>query len=660
MKYYTTFFSAFLLVLASLPVYNYMVDWYGVFQGVDDKGVVYVRKSPEQSASAQNVQHPYFRFHRAVDFVKRNNAACVLAMGSSRVEALFDDEEMSHAFKMPFTKLQYNNSPVEEALHNVRLLAAYDAMPKRLVIGIDDFSLFKRGLNTEANRMPPPLSTKEYYEYWKTLLFRWPSLQNFHDSVSHAPVAYRPLSATTGRAPISQPNPDLYLMPANDNYRGEYFVDESINDVAQILSIAKAHNTTVDFFITPRFVSTYYMRDHAALHDFKRKLARLTPFYDFSGVVYENSSPRFWLETSHQTSEIGLIVGGIISSGEGEKFWGKRVTEANVDEHLSALRRNLIANIDAWLKAKPDGDIHPRLYPWLFEHYEARDVDLAKVAKFDPETWLASGGPSANLTSTAYSVNIALPPQKHADRIELSITGAPASFYRKDRFRRYIDVSVDGRPYGEMMFGVVRDKGAISNEKTLTVLGDFSKETTLSFVVRPDKNSTAAVEPGFTLGSRLRVISTGNRVHPDAMSFHFGGDLPPSAFSKPSPLAQENLALNNARLEDLRSIEAALQRYKAAHRKYPVSSGWDGLYTKFGRASTNWIPGLTPTYITALPRDPRRNADGAQQYFYRSNGTSYKLIAHGISSLAGVDSKFVDPRRPASAFGFWSDDAMNW
>ncbi len=489
MKYYITFFSAFMLVLASLPTYNYIVDWYAVFQNVDKREMVYVRKRAEHSSSSQNVQHPYFRFNRALDFVKQNNGACILAIGSSRVEVLFNDADMSRLFGSPFTKLQYNNSSIEEALHNVKLLAKSDAMPQRLIIGVDDFSLFSRGLSTEINRMPPPLTLKENYTFWRVLLFRWPSLQNFQDSIVHAPVGYRPLSAPSGRPPIKKPNSDLYLLPANDNYHGRYFVNEAVNDITEILSIAKLHGTKVDFFITPRFVSTYYMRDHAALHEFKRKLASVTKFYDFSGVVYENISPRFWLETSHQTSEIGLIIGQIISSEAGEKFWGKLVTQENVESHLRELKNNLIINIDSWLKTKPDGDIHPKLHSWLFEQFRSRDVSISSVMRIDPKKWLLKESAQATLTSVTSSATITLPPLQDADRVQLSITGAPRDFYRADRSRRYIDLLVNGKHYGRFMFGVTRDTGAVSNEKTITILGDFSKETNLSFSVLPEKIS---------------------------------------------------------------------------------------------------------------------------------------------------------------------------
>jgi hypothetical protein len=659
MKYYLAFIVSFISVLLALPAYNYVVDWYGVFQGVDQDGNVYIRKRPEHSSPAENAQHPYLRFSQALEFVKSFDGKCMLVLGSSRVGTLFSDAEMSSLFGVPVSKLQYNGSPIEEALHNVKLLAHNKAVPQRLIIGIDDFSLFSRGLRQELNRMPPPLGVAQNYMFWKAMLYRWPSMQNLSDSIGHAAVAYKPLSSRDGRAPVKKINNNLYLLSSVDTYQGRYYVDEAIQDVKDILSIAKAHDASVDFFITPRFVSTYYMRDHESLHEFKRKLAGITPFYDFSGVVYENISPRFWLETSHQTNEVGLIISDLIKSGGSSGLWGRLVNKDNVEDHLRDLKNNLINNVGSWLLAKPDGDIHPKLYSWLFPRYKSSSARISSVSGFNAHDWHVDGQ-KLTLTSKSRIVTIEVPSTVGADRLQFSVVGAPRGFYTKERSRRYVDLFVNGVPYGHFMFGMASDDGAISNEKTITVLGDFSQGATLEFVVQPEKLSADEEFLGLEFKDTFDAIYTGNHLHAEAVSFEFSGALPASKFSKPSPLDAERLARNKFRLESLGQISSALEEYKNVHKSYPVSSGWNGLYSRYGTSSPDWIPGLAPEFIDKLPRDPRNNSDDTQQYLYQSNGRDYKLIAHGVDSFAGVGKKFVDPRRPSSAFGVWTKEAASW
>ncbi|MEJ7931796.1 hypothetical protein WG922_17635 [Ramlibacter sp. AN1015] len=118
------------------------------------------------------------------------------------------------------------------------------------------------------------------------------------------------------------------------------------------------------------------------------------------------------------------------------------------------------------------------------------------------------------------------------------------------------------------------------------------------------------------------------------------------------------------RLADLAKLKAALTDYFNEHGNYPASEKWDGLYSPWGRSSDDWITGLAPKHIPALPRDPRRNRDGQEQYLYRSNGTDYKLIAHGnasdCSQLRRQAASLLDPVRGCSAYGYWSPGAESW
>lgn len=121
------------------------------------------------------------------------------------------------------------------------------------------------------------------------------------------------------------------------------------------------------------------------------------------------------------------------------------------------------------------------------------------------------------------------------------------------------------------------------------------------------------------------------------------------------------------RIVDLSEIAFALERYKLDHRQYPVSSsvknGFDGLLTDYGLASADWIPGLVPNYLDMLPADPRANGIASEQYYYRSNGANYKLIAHNPDDCYEVQKthpELIDPVRNCWAYGFWTVPARNW
>lgn len=117
------------------------------------------------------------------------------------------------------------------------------------------------------------------------------------------------------------------------------------------------------------------------------------------------------------------------------------------------------------------------------------------------------------------------------------------------------------------------------------------------------------------------------------------------------------------RRSDLRQLQLALTYYYDSFNQYPSTGGaW---YTSAagdqGLSENNgaYIPGLAPTYITSLPEEPLGGAStlagcsGAQRsYRYRSDGTSYKLIANCAPEQASWTSNddLYDPVRATTAW----------
>lgn len=117
------------------------------------------------------------------------------------------------------------------------------------------------------------------------------------------------------------------------------------------------------------------------------------------------------------------------------------------------------------------------------------------------------------------------------------------------------------------------------------------------------------------------------------------------------------------RISHLKSIIRALNAYYSETGSYPLTEGWNGLYTSWGASGENWIPGLVPLYLNKLPRDPRMNTDPATQYLYRSNGADYKLISHSPADYDQVSSIYpglIDQNPQRQAYGFWTENARDW
>lgn len=120
-----------------------------------------------------------------------------------------------------------------------------------------------------------------------------------------------------------------------------------------------------------------------------------------------------------------------------------------------------------------------------------------------------------------------------------------------------------------------------------------------------------------------------------------------------------------ARKQELRNIQTSLELYHSEHREYPRTPANTWYSSEPGDAAAgdnggNYIPGLAPTYIAALPRDPSgvigtlpicQTNGWKQAYMYRSDGRTYKLLSHcTLESPDSASEGFFDIVRPGHAW----------
>lgn len=120
-------------------------------------------------------------------------------------------------------------------------------------------------------------------------------------------------------------------------------------------------------------------------------------------------------------------------------------------------------------------------------------------------------------------------------------------------------------------------------------------------------------------------------------------------------------------LVQIRRLQGALADYHDKHGAYPKSSNnglaWDGLVSKWGQSRENWIDGLAPQYVAALPRDWRNSKRADYQYLYRSTGRFYKIMNRRPPDCALaklIMPEFIDPSRDCWAYAGWVGIARTW
>jgi prepilin-type N-terminal cleavage/methylation domain-containing protein len=141
-------------------------------------------------------------------------------------------------------------------------------------------------------------------------------------------------------------------------------------------------------------------------------------------------------------------------------------------------------------------------------------------------------------------------------------------------------------------------------------------------------------------------------------------------------------ARDKARMSSLKELQLSIELYKSQNGTYPAQgcggatdfagpgtggSGSNGLAT-----CPAYITGLVPDFISSLPNDPKFEAESDRGFYYRSNGSSYKLMlldtveTHTVTSegdefarcpsLGGACASGV----PATTYAVYSAGAETW
>ena len=103
------------------------------------------------------------------------------------------------------------------------------------------------------------------------------------------------------------------------------------------------------------------------------------------------------------------------------------------------------------------------------------------------------------------------------------------------------------------------------------------------------------------------------------------------------------------RKSDIASVQTAIETFADENGEYPVTTTLGDFcqfeagptanptWGKSYRCPNSWIPGVTPQFISTLPRDPRSATTYNEffSYWYRSDGTNYKIFARQMEGPEG-------------------------
>ena len=125
---------------------------------------------------------------------------------------------------------------------------------------------------------------------------------------------------------------------------------------------------------------------------------------------------------------------------------------------------------------------------------------------------------------------------------------------------------------------------------------------------------------------------------------------------------------DTVRISDMHTVQTALEMYYNDHNSYPTSSGLmrtecaSSFWWLVQTTRDNVIPGLTPTYMATLPRDPMMIVSADRNcYLYTSDGNNYKFIDWNL-----VDADYFahptmnDPMRQWGSWAVYSQGGISF
>lgn len=332
-------FSIGLLLLMLLPlpliaIYNVQADSSGIFRR-DYECICY---------------EPNQHFIKVRHLLENPTKYDALIFGSSRVGNI-------HTEKLTTGRNYYNMTYSEglpsEWLADIRLLIAHGIVPREIMLGVDDFSFRVDPRIHETQRLRIPYQENNLKTYMAYLLrnpepmffkklsdCRASGEGNTYDIEASGTVLHDFVDKRIEMDPDRHRKDERFLTPCH--YKGER-IAETIASLQAIKDLADNYGIKLIVFFNPIHHITYLDNNMAELNEFKRELAAVTDYYDFSGLNAITTDSYYYYETSHYRPLVGdMILARIFGESQlADTDFGYYVTAKNVDEHLARLMAEL-------------------------------------------------------------------------------------------------------------------------------------------------------------------------------------------------------------------------------------------------------------------------------------------------------------------------------
>jgi hypothetical protein len=336
-----------LLFACGIVAANFCVDHHGVrlslFSGNKE-----IRQTVYPDGLNQHMFNAELIFRRPEKFDS-------FLFGSSRVSVI-------DVAKIPtgrFYNMSYSQGLPTQHLAVIKSILQKGIKIKSVVIGLDEFCFL---LSASAHQkqllriMHPDIGGPNRLEIFGMYFFRKPSLDElarWRDRVIYGKMEGRIIMNSQGvhlgwhqkekiLQTIKKPIFQFTIQKYEPITYGQEETDEALAAIEELINLSRLHGFSITFFITP-FYSNFYLNYAEGLLSIKERLAKLTDYYDFSGINSVTTNDMNYYEESHYRYRVGdmMIKRMFGDTTDTSDDFGVLVTSQNVARHLKNQKHEL-------------------------------------------------------------------------------------------------------------------------------------------------------------------------------------------------------------------------------------------------------------------------------------------------------------------------------
>jgi len=303
----------FLLAVLPVAVFNYLIDPYGIFNNFSLNLWYEPGYEPNQH---------YAKMRRLINDKLSSDS---YLFGSSRVGKINPDLIPEGKYY----NMNYSEGLPGEHLDDIKVLLGNNIPVKNVAIGLDNFSYTMSPADHIDQIMRHPYDASEFNRFFFQIKYlysvpRIGIIKNIQykksDSFINFNILGNGMHDLEAVDKMIESNIERHMQSdrfhkANNiqfdkenEHKYVKLMDDTVNDIAEIIKLSKKYHFKVHFFINPTYKTYYLQGNPYHFLIFKKKLAQITDYWDFSGLNSITTNNYYWYETSHYRTIVGDLI----------------------------------------------------------------------------------------------------------------------------------------------------------------------------------------------------------------------------------------------------------------------------------------------------------------------------------------------------------------